>query len=1030
MTWRRIRRYFCLFVAIVLLIAPSSAVAAEYRGQVTSGGLPVPGATVSVVQGSKEFSTITDQEGRYYFPELTDGTWTIQIQMTGFLNIKQEVVVTSETPPAIWELKMLPIDQIKAEVEVSIPSQVVSGPEAKSAPTTQENKATTPENKAAQEDLNQLASDGLLINGSVNNGAASPFAQIAAFGNNRNSRAGLYTGGIGVILDNSALDARPFSLSGQDTPKARYNQLTGVATFGGPLKIPHIFHTAPTFFVGYQWTRDRDANTESALVPDTSEREGDFSREVNALGQPVQVFNPTTGLPFPGDIVPISPQSEALLKLYPLPNIDGNPRYNYQTPIISNMHRDAIQSRFDKTVSRKDELFGAFALLTTRTDTPNLFGFLDKTDIFGINTAVNWSHRFAQRLFLDLGYRFSRLSIRDTPYWENRENVSGQAGISGNSQQPMNWGPPTLVFSGGVAELSDIQSSFDRNQTSALSSSILWNRNRHNFRIGGDFRRQEFNYLSQQDPRGTFTFTGAASQSDFADFLLGIPDTSSIAFGNADKYFRQSVYDAYFTDDWRMSPQFTLNAGLRWEYGAPITELYGRLVNLDIAPGFSAVSPVVASDPVAPSTNETLPKSLIHPDKRIFEPRVGIAWRPVSGSSLVVRAGYGIYSDTSVYQTTALQMAQQAPISKNLSVQNSPKCPLTLKNGFHSCSSTTQNTFAVDPNFRVGYAQNWQLSIQRDLPGSLQLTMTYIGIKGTHGPQEFLPNTFPIGATNPCPTCPIGFVYLTSGGDSSREAAQVQLRRRLHEGLTATLRYTFSKSVDDDSAIGGQGAILPTQDAVPNSPPGGGNLMLTSSNQTSSPPTIAQNWLDLGAERGLSSFDQRHLLNLQLQYTTGMGIGGKTLLSGWKALFFKEWTFTSQVIIGSGLPQTPIYLAAVPVIGTIGSIRPDYTGASIYRAPPGLSLNPAAYTAPSTGQWGNAGRDSIVGPDQFTFDASLGRTFRLNGRFNLDFRMDSTNLLNHATFTAWNTTVNSTQFGLPLAANAMRSIQTTLRLRF
>ena len=132
---------------------------------------------------------------------------------------------------------------------------------------------------------------------------------------------------------------------------------------------------------------------------------------------------------------------------------------------------------------------------------------------------------------------------------------------------------------------------------------------RHNLTFGGDFRRQQFNYLSQQDPRGTFTFTGAATAgstttggADFADFLLGIPDTSSIAFGNADKYFRESVYDAYLTDDWRINPQFTLNAGLRWEYGAPITELYGRLVNLDIAPGFSAAAPVVESNPVGALT--------------------------------------------------------------------------------------------------------------------------------------------------------------------------------------------------------------------------------------------------------------------------------------------------------------------------------------------------------------------------------------------------------------------------------------------
>src|SRR5208283_3411887 len=112
--------------------------------------------------------------------------------------------------------------------------------------------------------------------------------------------------------------------------------------------------------------------------------------------------------------------------------------------------------------------------------------------------------------------------------------------------------------------------------------SLFWNRFRHNFTFGGDIRPQEFNYLSQQNPRGAFTFTGAATAggtatggSDLADFLLGIPETSAIAFGNADKYFRESVYDAYFTDDWRVNPELTVNAGARWEYGAPITELYG-----------------------------------------------------------------------------------------------------------------------------------------------------------------------------------------------------------------------------------------------------------------------------------------------------------------------------------------------------------------------------------------------------------------------------------------------------------------------
>jgi hypothetical protein len=208
-------------------------------------------------------------------------------------------------------------------------------------------------------------------------------------------------------------------------------------------------------------------------------------------------------------------------------------------------------------------------------------------------------------------------------------------------------------------------------------------------------------------------------------------------------------------------------------------------------------------------------------------------------------------------------------------------------------------------------------------------------------------------------------------------------------------------------------------------------VVASSSGAGAASPTIAQNWLDLSAERGLSTFDQRHLLSAQMQYTTGMGIGGKTLMSGWKGTFFKEWTWLTQITVGSGLPETPIYsLAAVPGTGMTGIIRPDSTGAPLYAAPSGLFLNPAAYTAPLAGQWGNAGRDSIIGPSQFSLGTSMARTFRLNSRFNLDLRVDSTNFLNHPTFTSWYTTVTTAQFGLPTTANGMRSLQTTLRLRF
>jgi hypothetical protein len=1028
------------FILVTALVWSSTAhlLAAEHHGNVTFGGLPVPGAVVTATRADKRADkkvvTVTDSQGKYSFPDLADGTWTIEVQMTAFGTVRQDVAVGPSAAETNWELKPIPADQITDQM-ISRPALKTSPPPAAatsntppptSGPAADKNAPPPPPRPAADgaTEANERAADGFLINGSQNNGASSPFAQFPAFGNNRFGRRSLYTGGLGVIFDNAALDARSYSLTGQDTPKPSYNKITGLATLGGPLRIPHLLRNGPNFFIGYQWTRNRNASTLQGLMPDAAMRGGDLS------GVPGSILDPVLRTPFPGNVIPasrISPQAQALLGLYPLPNFEIPARYNYQIPAVTSTHIDALQSRLNKTFGRRDQVYGDFAFQNSRTDTPNVFDFLDTTDTLGLNTGVNWSHRYGQRLFVNLGFRFNRFSTRVTPFFANRENVSGAAGIAGNDQTPVNWGPPALTFSSGIAGVSDAQSAWNRNQTSSLSDAMLWSHNRHNLSFGGDFRRQEFNYLTQQDARGAFTFTSAATGSDFGDFLLGIPDAESIAFGNADKYFRASVYDAYVTDDWRLSPEFTLNAGVRWEYGAPLTELYGRLVNLDVASGFAAEAPVVANDPRGSLTGMRYPASLIKPDKNGFEPRIGIAWRPLAGSSLVIRAGYGTYYNTSVYQTIATQMAQQSPLSKSLNVQNSAANPLTLASGLNVTPSNTPNTFGVDPNFRVGYVHNWQASVQRDLPGSLQLTATYLGIKGTRQMQEFLPNTYAPEALDPCPLCPAGYAYLTSNGNSTREAGQVQLRRRLHSGFTATLLYTYSKSIDDAAALGGQPGFSQQNNNPQN---GQGPGLGTASAPGPINLTIAQNWLDLGSERGLSSFDQRHLLNLQLQYTTGMGMAGGTLLSGWKGAALKDWTFLAQVTAGSGLPLTPIYLIPVPGTAVTGTIRPEYTGAPLYSAPAGFFLNPGAYVAPPEGQWGNAGRNSIAGPSQFSLNASLGRTFRVGDRLNLDTRIDSTNALNHVNFTSWNTVINNAQFGLPTAANAMRAVLITARLRF
>jgi hypothetical protein len=1026
--------YISILCALMLLCASSLASASEYRGQITFGGFPVPGANVTATQGSKKISVVSDADGVYTFDDLANGPWKIEIEMQCFAKLDAQVTVAPNMVPAKWELTLLPIDQLMARSKLTQAPPILAP--AANAPA----DAKKPEGAAAApaeipkppDEQSEQSNDGFLVNGSVNNAATSQYSLDRAFGNRRPNSKSLYTGGFAAILNNSALDARPYSLTGFEAPKALYDRVTAIVTVGGPIKIPHIMPRGPNFFAAYQWTRDHNAATEPGLVPTEAERAGDLSGLLNPSGQPLTIYNPATGLPFQGGVVPVSSQAQALLALYPLPNLSGATGYNFQVPVLNSNHQDVVQLRLDKTLGRRDSLNGGFNLQSTRAANVSLFDFVDATDTLGINSNINWTHRLKPQVFLFASYKFSRLRTLVKPDFENRDNVSGAAGISGNDQDPANWGPPALGFSSGIASLSDADSSFDRNRTDAFSGSTGIYRGKHNVTAGVDFRDQQYNDFFQQNPRGAFTFTGVATAganstgSDLADFLIGVPDTSSIAFGNADKYFRQHVYDAYATDDWRILSILTINVGVRWEYGAPITELHGRLVNLDLTPGFAAAAPVLGSDPVGPLTGAHYPSSLIRPDPLGIEPRIGISWRPIPASTVVVRAGYGIYHDTSVYLAPALQLAQQAPLSTSLNIQNSAACPLTLAIGFAPCGSGDEDNYAVNPNFRVGYAQTWNLIVQRDLPFALQMTATYLGVKGTHGVQELLPNTYPIGAVTPCPACPLDFEYRASGGNSTRQSGQFQLRRRLKNGFTASLLYTYSKSMDNDAALGGQGHVAAASQ---------GQAASDQAQAASPSLAVAQNWLNLRAERSLSTFDQRNLLNLQAQYTTGQGVSGGTLMSGWRGRLLKEWTVVTQINVGSGLPETPTYLAAVPGTGFTGTIRPSLTGSSIYATSNGATkngphLNSTAYTAPALGQWGNAGRDSILGPGQFNLDSSLERTFRPSTKFNLTARIDATNPLNHPVFSNWITTVNSAQFGLPASASQMRSLQTTIRLRF
>src|ERR1700683_3327213 len=229
-------------------------------------------------------------------------------------------------------------------------------------------------------------------------------------------------------------------------------------------------------------------------------------------------------------------------------------------------------------------------------------------------------------------------------------------------------------------------------------------------------------------------------------------------------------------------------------------------------------------------------------------------------------------------------MAQQYPLSDTFTISNTATNPLTIQNilvngnRVEAATGEINNTFAVDPGFKNGYAQAWQVSIQQNLTGSLVVTGTYNATKGTDLPQEFIPNTYPAGSIGVPVGLPTGFKFETTGGNSSYEDGTWQIQRRMHNGLAFNVVYSYSKLMDDGMLGGrGQGAAV-----------------------------LAQNWLDLEAERALSPSNQTQKLNATMQFSSGQGLHAAALLKGWKATVLKDWTISPTLTLYTGMPETPV----------------------------------------------------------------------------------------------------------------------------
>ena len=275
---------------------------------------------------------------------------------------------------------------------------------------------------------------------------------------------------------------------------------------------------------------------------------------------------------------------------------------------------------------------------------------------------------------------------------------------------------------------------------------------------------------------------------------------------------------------------------------------------------------------------------------------------------------------------------------------------------------------------------------------------------------ERAPNRLPDGRLRIADVQP--FILETSQGDSILHAATVQLRKRMRHGMAAQGTYVFSKSIDNASSIGG-GAVI-----------------------------VAQNDLDLAAERGLSSFDQRHKFTGNFTYELPFGTGKKWLNNngGWLENAFGDWLWSGNFTVASGFPFTPRVLGASSDIsqGLNGTLRANIVGDPYNgTCPNGFSVgtiqcwfNTSAFAVPVAGTFGDARRNSIIGPGQFTFGMSVSKTLLAKDTRALELRVSANNVFNHPEYTSIGTILGTPTYGQVVAAGSMRTVNLSARYRF
>ncbi len=872
---------------------------------------------------------------------------------------------------------------------------------------------------------------------------------------------------------NGALNAAPFSVASalgepgaQVVKPSSMTNRYGVSFTGSPF-IPGLVKASTKQFVFLNVTGMRNINPQvfNGTVPTVAMRNGDFSQLLSNNSGVVsgQLYDPATGKPIVNNnlrnaTTPLSPQAQALLNFYPAPNVPGaSLKNNYQTVTNAGQNSTMAAMRFVRNFGQNTGFgqggFGGGRRQQQAANAP-------KTLRQNINFNGSYSHSASdnRNIFLPLGgttmsngygitigytIGYGRLTNNASLNW-NRSHAELRNYFTDSGNDPLNgtgisipkpfigaepgiyYGVPSLTIA-GFTGLNQSGASDRINQTISFSDFISYSHKRHNMRYGVDIRRVQADSVGGGAGFGSFTFSGYSTQnpncstssntncpvsgSGFADLLFGLPQQSAIQAGAYKNYLRANVFDAYAQDDWRARSNLTLNYGLRYEYFSPYVEKYDHLVNLDHNADFTTVQPVQPGQK-GPYSG-TFPRSLVNPDRTMFSPRFGFAYRPPQKwfKETVVRGGYGLNFNTGQYATIGQQFSSQPPfaitqtnIVTTANLSGTAGCTpqnMTLASAFNCSTVSVQNNYAANLDYRLGHVHVWNLDIQHTFPKGIVANLGYNGTKSGELDMIRAPNRTASGLLNPNAQA---FNYEDSLGYARYNGMTLNVRKRMQKGISLQATYTYGHSIDNASSIGGSSAVP------------------------------AQNDKDLDAEEGNSSFDVRHKVTgnwvLELPFGPNRAFLSK---GGFWSKALDGFSLSGDFTFASGTYYTPHYSGSVAETarGTNNTLRPD----RVFSVPiPGAQtihqwFNPVAFAAPANG-FGTASRGSIMGPGIVAVDASLSRTVSLGETRSFEARMTANNVFNTVQYSGIDTTQNSLTFGQVTSAASMRTLLFIARYRF